>query len=441
MKKHKVNLNQASNDLAGIRLSSEQNNLFNLLENTTTSVFITGKAGTGKSALLQYFKQNSRKNIVVAAPTGVAALNVGGQTIHSLFKIKPGFVNKDELFPSNKTAELLQHIDTIVIDEISMVRADLMDAIDIILRKCRRNNLPFGGVQTVFFGDLFQLPPIVEDYELQKYFFDNHGGYYFFNSDVWKTTNVNLYELTTVFRQRDEKFKLLLNSIREGNISASYLDLLNSRVIKEIPMEGIITLAPTNNSVNGINQSRLAKIPSRKFEFDATVEGDLETSYFPTDEHLDLKVGAQVMFLKNDRERRWVNGTIGEIEKLNQDKVEVNIDGISYSVQPETWKKIRYTYNRIAKKIEEEVISSFTQYPLKLAWALTIHKAQGQTYGQVVIDMGQGAFTYGQTYVALSRCKTLEGLYLRRRISFEDILIDPLIVEFMRHTKPIEINS
>jgi len=441
MPKPKPKLNQAIVDLTGIELSSEQKFLFNLIETTKTNVFITGKAGTGKSVLLQYFKLNSKKNVVVCAPTGVAALNVGGQTIHSLFKIKPGFVNKDELIPNFRTAELLQHVDTVVIDEISMVRADLMDAIDIILRKARRNSLPFGGVQVVMFGDLYQLPPVVEDKELHKYFFDNLGGYYFFNADVWKNTNMDLYELTNIFRQRDETFKTVLNAIREKKLTDEHLKLINNRTKAEIPPDGIITLATTNQAVNEINQTRLDQLPAKESEYKALVMGDLEPSYFPTEENLKLKVGAQVMFLKNDRDKRWVNGTIGKVEKLAPDEIRVNIDGISYPVPQETWKKIRYTYNRDTRKIDEEVISSFTQYPLKLAWALTIHKAQGQTYGQVVIDMGQGAFAHGQTYVALSRCKSLEGLYLKKEILYEDIQVDPLVVQFMSKTKPISISA
>ncbi len=435
--KVKPKLNQPVKDLSAINLSPEQANLFNVLEKTTANVFITGKAGTGKSVLLQYFKRNSRKNVLVCAPTGVAALNVGGQTIHSLFKIKPGFINTEDLSPSIKTAELLQHADTIVIDEISMVRADLMDAIDVVLRKSRRNGLPFGGVQMVLFGDLYQLPPVVEGRELQNYFYEIYGGSYFFNAQVWQYATIDVYELSSIFRQSDEKFKAILNSIREGSATDEHLAVVNQRVNKSIPSDGIITLATTNYTVKEINELRLSRLSTPFSEFRATISGDMDPSYFPTEENLQLKVGAQVMFLKNDWDKRWVNGTLGIVEKLSSDEVLVNIDGTIHRVEPETWRRIRYSYDRETRSIKEEVVSSFTQYPLKLAWALTIHKAQGQTYGQVVIDIGQGAFTHGQTYVALSRCKSLDGIYLKKQILLEDVQVDPLVIKFMRNTKPI----
>jgi ATP-dependent DNA helicase PIF1 len=440
MTKDKPKLNQRVLDVATTELSDEQRQLFDILEEGNSNVFITGKAGTGKSVLLQYFKNNTSKNVVVAAPTGVAALNVGGQTIHSLFKIKPGFIDPEQLVPNYKTSELLQHVDTVVIDEISMVRADLMDAIDAVLRKARRNSLPFGGAQMVMFGDLYQLPPIVEDRELHKYFFDNHGGFFFFNAHVWKDAQMDLYELTHVFRQKDEAFKELLNAVREGKLTDDHLQLINSRVSMDLPADGVITLATTNQTVSEINQRRLSLLPGTEHEYKAAVSGEMERTYFPTDENLRLKEGAQVMFLKNDRDKRWVNGTIGIVERLDREEVHVNIDGISYTVGPETWNKIRYTYNRETHKIDEEVISSFTQYPLKLAWALTIHKAQGQTYGQVVIDIGTGAFAAGQTYVALSRCRSLDGLYLKREIMIQDIQVDPLVVQFMNHVRPISFS-
>ena len=436
--KPKINVKQV--DISNITLSSEQQKIFDRLEKTRNHVFITGKAGTGKSVLLQYFKQNSTKKLVVAAPTGVAALNVGGQTIHSLFKIAPQFIRKENLRLSYKTSLLLRNIDTVVIDEISMVRADLMDAIDYLLKQARGNALPFGGAQIVMFGDLYQLPPVVQDAELHKYFADNHGGFYFFNGHAWENTPLEIYELSKIFRQKDELFKDILNAIREGKVDDQILSSLNNRVVLEIPDDGIITLVTTNSLVSEINQRKLDILEGIPREYRATITGDLEQSAFPTEEFLRLKKGAQVMLIKNDKEKRWVNGTVGFVESLSEDEVKVNIDGIKYSVPRETWSKIRYYYDQEKKKVEEEVVSSFTQFPLRLAWAMTVHKSQGKTYGSVAIDMGDGAFAHGQTYVALSRCKTLEGIFLKREILTQDIIVDPAVISFMKKAEILEVN-
>ena len=437
----KPKLNEKQLAIENITLSSEQQKIFDIIENENTNVFITGKAGTGKSALLQYFKYNSTKRLVVVAPTGVAALNVGGQTIHSLFGLPPEFLSEDKLknlklYP--KTAYLLKNIDAVVIDEISMVRADLMDAIDYRLKAARGNDLPFGGAQIIMCGDPYQLPPVVSDQELHKYFVHNHGGHYFFNAHVWKVAPMDIYELTQIFRQKDESFKNILNEIRHGAVSSTLLSELNQRADFSAPNDGVITIATTNSVVNSINSLRLSKLTGKLFTYTATIEGKLEYASFPTEEILHFKEGAQVMFLKNDREKRWVNGTLGVIKSLSDNEVRVDIDGIVYCVAKETWEKIRYYYNQQERKIEEEVVSSFTQYPLRLAWAITVHKSQGQTYGSVAVDMGDGAFAHGQTYVALSRCTTLETLYLKRGIMLEDLIVDPIVVEFMRSAKIIQ---
>lgn len=430
-------LNEKQLEMDALTLSSEQQGIFDVLENQNRNLFITGKAGTGKSALLQYFKHKTKKRVVVVAPTGVAALNVGGQTIHSLFRIPPRFLEKESLEVHPRTAFLLRNIDTVVIDEVSMVRADLMDAIDHILQQARKNEEPFGGVQVVFFGDPYQLPPVVNDPELHKYFADNHGGPYFFNAHVWNESPIDIYELVHIFRQKDETFKNMLSDIRQGTVSETLLNELNQRVRVSLPEEGVITLATTNNIVNTINLSRLAKLPGKLFSYQASISGNLEPSSFPTEGILQLKEGAQVMFLRNDKEKKWVNGTIGCVESLSEEEIKVNIDGISYSIGKETWNKIRYSYNQEKRKVEEEVVSSFTQYPLRLAWAITVHKSQGQTYGSVVVDMGGGAFAHGQTYVALSRCATLEGLSLKRGILARDILVDSLVVNFMNSARVV----
>lgn len=435
--KHRPTISRNTMDISELKLSPQQRALYNKIESSSEHMFITGKAGTGKSALLQYFKQNTRKRIIVAAPTGVAALNVGGQTIHSLFKIPPEFITPEKLKLASHTALLLRNIDTLVIDEISMVRADLMDAIDYLLRQARSTDIPFGGVQVVMFGDLYQLPPVVNDRELHKYFAENHGGYYFFNAHAWSKQLPKIYSLDTIFRQQDETFREILNEIRIGQINGTLLEILNRRVDTDIPEQGTIILVTTNYLVNSINHQRLAQIPESSYQYTATIVGNLEPSAYPTEEILKLKPGSQVMFLKNDREKRWVNGSIGHVESLTLDEIQVYVDGYTYSVPPETWNKIRYTYNPTTKKIDEEIISSFTQFPLRLAWAITIHKSQGQTYDSVAIDLGSGAFTHGQTYVALSRCKSLPGLYLRRQVLHQDIMVDPQIINFMKHASVI----
>lgn len=419
-----------------ITLSDEQEKLFEIFETSNDHLFITGKAGTGKSMLLKYCKENTKKNVLVVAPTGVAALNVNGQTIHSLFGIPPLFLSRENVgYASKKTAELLRKADTIVVDEVSMVRADLMDAMDIMLRRARKNPAPFGGIQMVMFGDMYQLPPIVRDQSLHRYFMENHGGFYFFNADVWNDAELDIYELNHIFRQTDESFKDILNAIRTGDTSESILEELNSRVTTDMPKKGSVTIATTNNIVGSINGEQLQKIDEKVFLFKATIQGKFDPSLYPTDRELLLKKGSQIMMLRNDSDRRWVNGSIGFIKDLNKDSISVEINGKVYPVEKEKWNKVRFKFNKEKGIVEEEILSSFTQYPIRLSWAITIHKSQGQTFDNVVLDMGRGAFAHGQTYVALSRCKSHEGLYLKRPILEKDIIVDPAIINFMANKK------
>lgn len=427
-------------DVSSVKLSDEQAKIFNLIETTNDNYYITGKAGTGKSVLLQYFVENSGKRVVVVAPTGVAALNVGGQTIHSFFKM-PFDIDFDDLKVDYKLRELLRNIDTVVIDEISMVRVELMEAISKKLQIARRNDEPFGGIQMVMFGDLYQLPPVVSDGELDRYFKHNYGGYYFFNAPAFKQSNLQIYELNEVFRQKDPEFKAILNSIRHGKIKESELSKLNERTKVEKPESGFITLAGNNSTVSYINHKKLAELPGEEKTYEAEIWGNITQSSFPTEKLLKLKVGAQVMMLKNDVEkpRRWVNGTLGVITKLNNDIVRVNIDGVEHTITPATWDKIQYDYDPEERLLEKKTISSFKQLPIRLAWAITIHKSQGQTYQSVAVDLSDGAFAHGQTYVALSRCVSLEGLYLDSPIRRDDVIVDPDIVHFMKKVK-VEAN-
>jgi len=430
-------LNEEQIEIEKVILSDEQKNLFDRIENTQDHFFITGKAGTGKSVLLQYLKYKSKKRLVVGAFTGIAALNVGGQTLNSLFELPTGFIDLTQLRVGNRVATLMRHVDTVVIDEISMVRADMMGAIDVILRQARGNQTPFGGIQIVMFGDPYQLPPVVADEGLHEYFSDNHGGPYFFNVEVWEKVKLNVFELSHNFRQQgDEKFRDILNSVRKNKIEDSILATLNERCVATIPTEGVVTLATRNVVVDRINNNRLAELSGAIHEYKAEVSGHLERSAFPAEEFLKLKQGAQVMLLKNDPEKRWVNGTVGVVESLTPTEIKVKINGkITYSIPRASWTKIRYYYNSETKKIEEEVLSSFTQFPLRLAWAFTIHKSQGKTYNSVVVDMDGGAFAHGQTYVALSRCTSLAGLYLTQPINREDIKLDPVVINFMDQIK------
>lgn len=426
-----------------ITLSEEQQTLFDKIENSQDHFFITGKAGTGKSVLLQYLKFKSKKKVVVGAFTGVAALNVGGQTLNSLFELPTGFIDISQLRVSSRMATLMRHVDTVVIDEISMVRADMMGAIDVILQQARGNKIPFGGIQIVMFGDPYQLPPVVADEGLHEYFAHNHGGPYFFNADVWQKTKLHTYELSHIFRQQDDEgFKTILNAVRKNQIDDSLLSALNERYVESVPREGVITLATRNAVVDQINNNRLVQLNTPMHEYRAEISGNLERSAFPTEEFLRLKKGAQVMLLKNDPEKRWVNGTVGVIEDLSQFEIKVRINGeIVYSIPKVTWTKIRYFYNSETRKLEEEVLSSFTQFPLRLAWAFTIHKSQGKTYNSVVVNMEGGAFAHGQTYVALSRCTSLAGLYLTQPIVRDDIKLDPIVINFMEQIQVEKIEG
>ncbi|NBV41476.1 helicase [bacterium] len=413
-----------------ITLSAEQLSVFREIESAHDHFYVTGKAGTGKSTLLQYLRYHTEKKVVVVAPTGIAALNVGAQTIHSFFGIPPGFVARESLQVSGRVRRILRAIEMVIIDEVSMVRADLMDAMDSLLRQARCNSIPFGGVKMVMFGDLYQLPPIVER-SLHRYFVEQYGGHYFFDAAVWKETEMAVLELNHIFRQSDEFFKTILNAVRNGQATPAVLNDLNTRANRFPPADGVITLATTNNRVTEINMARINQLPGDYFSYRADLDGAIEESIFPTEELLQLKPGAQVMMLRNDSKKRWVNGTLGRIYSLKSDAIEVEIDGKIYELGKEKWSKIRYNLDSESGAIREDSIGSFTQYPVRLAWAVTIHKAQGLTYDQLVIDLGAGSFAHGQTYVALSRCRTLDGLYLSRMVTPKDIIVDPRILRFL----------
>lgn len=423
-------------------LGNEQRFVFDALENSTESFFITGRAGTGKSFLLDFFVKNSRKKVVVVAPTGVAAINVGGQTIHSFFGIPPKTpIPYEEIIPGTRKKELFRCLETVVIDEISMVRADVMDAIDYILKISNKNDLPFGGKQVLMFGDLYQLPPVARP-QVKRYLDDVFGGVFFFNASVIRQNGIRYYELTHVFRQKDPVFIDILNQVREGEITEESLSILNRRAAVPVPddEEIAIMIAPRRDTVDRANESMLENIDEPLYIYEAHVEGDFKETEFPALKTLKLKVGARVMMLANDQGdesgfanegRRWVNGTLGQISRLSKDSIWVMINGVSHQINKHTWHKSQYSYDSATKQLSSRPTAMFTQFPVALAWAITVHKAQGATYQSVGIDLDKGMFAEGQTYVALSRCTDMERLYLTRPISGDDIMTSAAVKSFM----------
>lgn len=413
-------------------MNDEFKSAFDLMEYTKECLFITGKAGTGKSTLLKYFKAHTGKKIIVLAPTGVAAINIGGQTIHSFFRLPPRIIQKDAI-KRLRDRSLVENIDMVIIDEVSMVRSDLMDGIDYALRVNRgKMKTPFGGVQMVFFGDLFQLSPVVED-EAKELLEERYPSPYFFSANVFNDCHIRAVELSTIYRQKDSSFMELLNRVRNKEYTEEDLDTLNERVQSDATASGkdsTVILTTTNSLANTINQDRLSKLPGKEIVFEAMATGKFEKSAYPTDESLRLKKGAQVILIKNDPDKQWVNGTLAKVIALSKDSIVVDINGRTCDVPVAKWQKIEYNYNEDEDKIEDEVVGDFAQYPLKLAWAITIHKSQGQTFDKVIIDLGNGAFTHGQLYVALSRCTCLDGIRLKRPVNHGDIIFDRRIYDF-----------
>lgn len=423
--------------MKALELNSDFKIALDLIEKEGKNLFITGRAGTGKSTLLQLYRNTTRKKVVVLAPTGVAALNVRGQTIHSFFGFPPRFISPREI-SKRKDRRLYRNMDVLVIDEISMVRADMLDNIDFFLRLNRDSPLPFGGVQVVFFGDMFQLPPVVStDFELEV-FSSTYDSPFFFSAQLFRQGfELEMLELRKVYRQDNRHFLRLLDAIRLNHADQDDLDELNERYDPNFESEELyITLCARNATAERINQSELSKIDEPERKYLASVTGEFNPTQYPADAALSLKLGAQVMLLKNDPERRYVNGTIGKIVDLEQESLKILIEenGLEWKeieVTPVTWEIIRYKSDPAnPDEILSEVIGTFTQFPLRLAWAVTIHKAQGKTFDKVIIDLGTGAFEHGQTYVALSRCRTLDGIVLRQRIRPQDMLTDMRIVEF-----------
>lgn len=411
--------------------------IYKLLQKSKDHFFITGQAGTGKSTLLNYFVQNSNKNIAILAPTGLAAVNVGGQTIHSFFKFPLNLLDLSQIkvVPNNK---IYKELDTIIIDEVSMVRADLIDAMDKFLRlngKSKRKS--FGGIQMIFVGDLFQLPPVLISTE-RELFLQKYQTAYFLSSQAFIDLELKMVELTKIYRQNDQFFIDILNKVRVGKVGWNEINVLNRNFQPDFePKVGefYVTLTTTNRQADMINGEKLAKIAKTERQFEAEVDGSFAPKSFPNEEILKLKVGAQVLFIKNDPKKRWVNGTLGKILKFEKNRVAVLTENGIVDVESETWDMTKYQLNPVNNRVEAEIIGTFQQLPIKLAWAITIHKSQGQTFEKVVLDITGGAFAHGQIYVALSRCATLQGLVLKRKVYPAAIIVDPEVVVFYEEIK------
>lgn len=445
--------NSIKTGTGGIDLENpEFNKVLALLRSTNRSIFLTGKAGTGKSTFLRYITENSGKKLVVLAPTGIAAVNVGGQTLHSFFHLPfkpllpddPDFATPKRLFSMlklNKSkVKLIKNLELIIIDEISMVRADVIDFIDRILRFATGNRRqPFGGKQLLLVGDIFQLEPVVTP-DMKEILRRWYSAPYFFNAKVFKEMDLISVELVKVYRQTDSAFVEMLDRIRDGNPTKADLIAINSRLISDNDASDdtesfSMTIATRRDMVDNINETRLAALKTPMRTYIGSVSGDFPESSYPTDLELTLKEGAQVVFVKNDSgmTRRWVNGTLGRVIEATDDEIRVELEnGSVYTVEIERWDNIRFKFDAATKRVIEEVIGSFIQYPLKLAWALTIHKSQGLIFNHINVDVGRGAFTGGQSYVALSRCTSLEGIRMKSTLNERDIFVNPEIRQFSR---------
>lgn len=421
-----------------IEITVEIEDILNNFENTRNNIFLTGKAGTGKSTLLRYFRATTNKNFAVVAPTGVAAINVQGQTIHSFFgfgiDITPDrvkFIRADKL-------NLVRNLETLIIDEISMVRADLLDCIDVSLRKNRRINRPFGGVQIIAIGDPYQLPPIVKSSE-EKFFSTVYDSPHFFSAKSYREGGFKKFELTKIYRQSDPTFINILNNVRAGHATEIDIEQINN-LTQSQPNEGAINLVTTNAIARSINTREMLKLQSESKEYEGHITGDFKESLIPTEMKLVLKEGARVMLLNNDKRGRWVNGDVGTIIALNDTSVRVKFEDNTFDdVDINEWDNVKFVFDEEEKKIVPEIVGKFIQLPIKLAWAVTIHKSQGKTYDYVHIDFGMGTFAPGQAYVALSRCTSLNGLTFEVPMNIRDIITDEYVTKFMKSnttTKP-----
>ncbi len=389
------------------------------------NLFLTGRAGTGKTTMLRRFLADAGESAIVLAPTGVAAMNAGGQTIHSFFKFPPRLMEATDIKRLRST-RLIKAVETMIIDEISMVRSDMLDAIDKSLKLNRGSKRPFGGIRMILSGDLHQLPPVVSNEEA-PILKARHGGQYFFNAPAFRDAEFALLALKHVFRQEDPRFLALLGSLRSGRVTPGDETILKGLVSNRSAVDASethVVLTPNNANAYRINKARLDGLPAVSKFFPADIQGQFDEKSFPTEADLELKEGARVMLIKNDPEGRWVNGSLAQVEGFSGKGVIVSIDGHAYEIEPSAWEKYRYELDTDTKKVKREVVGTFKQVPLRLAYAATIHKAQGLTLDKVYIDFDHGMFAHGQAYVAFSRARTLEGLEISRPLRPRDLVID-----------------
>jgi len=433
------------------KVTEEFNAAIDHIKSGCPLLFITGQAGTGKSVFIQYLRSEIKKNCVVVAPTGVAALNIGGQTIHSFFRFPHQPIDIDSI-QKVKNRVLYEKLDVLIIDEISMVRADMLDSIDMFLRKnAKDDKLPFGGVQVVLIGDLHQLPPVIARPEEAFLFGSVYDSEFFFSAHCLQHCHLAFVEFTIVFRQSEKMFLSLLSNIRQGNELPKTIQEINDRCYTDLPLSSDkipIILTCNNLSANRINDFMLNKIKEKEHIFEGKLNGrfNVQNEKLPAPYFLKLKPNAQVMFTKNDMNKRWVNGSIGTVEKISDDSILVNIpaqgENFAVTVKKDTWECLKFIYDYNENKIKTEIIGSYTQFPLTLAWAVTIHKSQGLTLDTVIIDLGSAAFACGQVYVALSRCRSINNIRLKRPLLEKDILINPVInkfYSFLRNLKNSEV--
>jgi len=416
--------------------------LFRRIENTNDSFFITGKAGTGKSTFIHYFAKKTQKKVLMMAFTGIAAMNAGGQTIHSFFRLplKPLLPGDHEITlfeQATQKFKIIQKTDTFIIDEVSMLRSDILEAIDFSLRHNGGNpHKPFGGKQILFVGDIFQLPPVTAEIIDGIRFQEIYASEYFFHAPAYKKMNPLYFEFKVSHRQKnDQEFVEMLDKIRICKTDQALLNTLNERYAPDYQPtneEFVIKLTADNAIANAENAMKLRELPYADLPpFEAEITGEFAAQKFPTAKTLELKKNAQVIFIKNDTGKKWVNGTIAKIDFITKDFIEIRLqDGSIHRLEKETWENRRYKFDKTKNRIISEITGTFKQYPIRLAWAITIHKSQGLSFDQVIIDMGRGAFVNGQVYTALSRCKTLQGIKLTKKLRKEDIISDKRIIDF-----------